>query len=136
VAAYILLVGVPAAGVFAVLGAGRHLTAPPSLVGRWRVDAGATCGLGTGDTFAIVQSGRFVRIVMEGRPPLEGLFDDMTLRASGGARETSSPGCRTDRLGVRFRVSGDGSRLQGTVGVENCSACPPRPISAVRVVGS
>jgi hypothetical protein len=131
--AYVFLVGLPAAGVFGVLSAGQQLQAPPDLAGRWRVDVGATCGLGVGDTFEIVQSGRFVQLEIEGRPRLDGHFDDQTLRASGGARETSSPGCMTGRLRVRFRLSDDSTRLQGTAGVDDCSACPQRPISAVRV---
>lgn len=135
VAAYVFLVGLPAAGVIGVLGAGRQLQAPPDLAGRWRIDAGSTCGLGTGDTFELVQSGRFVRLEIVDRPALEGRLDDLTLRAAGGARDTSSPGCRTGRLTVRFRLSADGHRLEGTGGVEDCSACPPRPIAAVRVLG-
>jgi hypothetical protein len=136
VAAYILLVGLPAAGVFAVLGAGRQLEAPPDLAGLWRVDSGATCGMGTGDVFRIVQSGRFVQIEIPERPPLEGRLDESTLRAAGRVRETSAPGCRNGRLNVRFRLSDNGDRLEGTGGVENCTACPARPISAVQVVGS
>jgi hypothetical protein len=136
VVAYILLVGLPAAGVLLVLGAGRQLAAPPNVAGEWRVENGATCGLGTGDVFEVVQSGRFIQIEIAGRPPLEGRFDDLTLRASGRVRETSAPGCREGRLSVRFRLTGDGSRLEGTGGVDNCSACPPRPISAVHVMGS
>jgi hypothetical protein len=134
--AYLILVGLPAAGVFGVLGAGRQLEAPPDLAGNWRVDSGATCGLGSGDTFRIVQSGRFVQIEIAGRPPLEGRLDESTLRAAGRVRETSAPGCRNGRLSVRFRLSEDGGRLEGTGGVENCSACPARPISAVQIMAS
>jgi hypothetical protein len=135
IVAYLLLVGIPLAGVIVLVTSGGQLSAPPDISGAWLVEEGATCGLHTGDVFRVAQSGRFVQVEISGRPVLGGSFDGSLLRAAGGVREASSPGCNEGRLNVRLRVADDGARFEGTGGIEDCSACPPRPISASRMRG-
>jgi hypothetical protein len=129
---YSAMVGVPLVLLLGVLGMGRDLSAPPSLGGAWRVESGATCGLSQGERFDIVQSGQFVVIRLSARSPLQGRLDGDVLRAAGGTREASAPGCGERELRLELRLMQSATVLEGTGGVEDCSACPPRPIRAVR----
>jgi hypothetical protein len=129
---YGAMVGIPLALLLGVLGAGRDLDAPPSLGGAWRVESGATCGLSQGEHFEVVQSGQFVVIRLSERSPLQGRLEGDILRAAGGTREASAPGCGERELRLELRLTQSATVLEGTGGVEDCSACPPRPIRAVR----
>lgn len=131
---YLFLVGVPFLGVLAVLHAGQRLEAPPSMAGTWRVVDGETCGLRAGDVFRVVQSGRYVVVALQGRPDLEGTYHGGEMRAVGGARAASAPGCAGGQFEFVVRpVQGVVPRLEGTGGVVGCAGCPPRPIVAVQV---
>ena len=70
-AAYLLMVGVPVLGLFGILDAGRSISAPISIGGKWRVafDA-AGCPSPPGSilqqiAFDITQSGNEARITLE-----------------------------------------------------------------------
>ncbi len=132
IAVYAFLVGLPVLALLGVLQQGRQLQAPPAVDGFWQIDQGAACGLAAGDRFEIVQSGQYVAVSLEDREPLRGRLNDGVLRARGGARESFAPGCSEGQLELAFRLGPDNGRLTGTGGFEGCSACPPRPIRAVR----
>lgn len=132
---YVALVGLPVAGLVAVLQAGKRLEAPPALRGTWRVEEGAACGVRQGDTFEVVQSGQFVVVSLDGRPPMDGRLRDGVLRARGGARSASTPGCGQGQLELALRPGAGARLLEGTGGIVGCSACPPRPFVAVRADG-
>lgn len=132
-AVYSILVGLPLLGLLAVLRQGRYLEAPAAVGGTWQVDVGTSCGLTAGDQLEIVQSGQFVAVSLQDREPLQGRFQNGTLTARGGAREAFAPGCSEGQLELVLRLSADASNLEGTGGIDGCSACPPRPIRAVRL---
>ena len=46
--------------------------------------------------------------------------------------QASAPGCGERELRLELRLTQSATVLEGTGGVEDCSACPPRPIRAVR----
>jgi hypothetical protein len=132
IAVYALLVGLPLVGLLGVLRKGHDLEAPPPVDGTWWVNVGASCGLSGGERLEIVQSGQYVAVSLADREPLQGRFRDGVLRARGGARESFAPGCSEGQVELVLRLGEDAGRLEGTGGIEGCSACPPRPISAVR----
>ena len=59
VAIYLLLVGIPLAGLAAILHAGRALHAPPAIGGEWRVEGAAADSVAS---LAISQSGEHVEV--------------------------------------------------------------------------
>jgi hypothetical protein len=79
---YIVSILILAGGLWAVLAAGRHLKAPFALAGEWkRVLPG---GEGEAGTFAISQSGRFVKLLVPGREPIALQWQDEEAAGSGG----------------------------------------------------
>jgi len=132
---YLVMVGLPVVMMLGLLRHGSRLEAPAAIHGRWLVAEGSTCGLAEGDAFDINQSGRFVVIRLQDRSPLVGHFDDGVLRVSGGSRQASAPGCGENSLNLALRLDSSGSSMAGSGGVEDCPACPPRPIRAIRAGG-
>ncbi len=130
---YLLLVVLPLAGLFVVLRLGADIEAPPAVGGPWRVVEGGRCSV-PDSLFRIDQSGRFVHLVLPGRPDVPARLTGPALAADGGARTDVSPGCASS--GVRIRLRADGRvarRLVGTAGVPGCAACPESRFVAARV---
>lgn len=130
---YLLLVGLPLAGLLAVLRLGSGIEAPPAVGGAWRVVAGGRCSV-PGRLFRVEQSGRFVHVVLPGRSDIPAALIGPTLTALGGARADVSPGCASGAVQMRLRADGRvARRLVGTAGVPGCAACPESRFVAVRV---
>ena len=132
-ALYLLLVGVPVLGVLGVLRLGERLAPTPAVGGTWRVVSGAACVV-PDRTFAVEQSGTFLRVLLPGRPGLPARLAGGVLRADGGARAEISPGCRNGDVRMRASVGpGVADRFEGTMGVPGCAGCPMAAFAAVRV---
>ena len=65
IAIYLLLVGIPLAGLAAILHVGRGLHAPPAITGQWRMEGAAAAGDSLAP-IAISQSGEHVEVVLAG----------------------------------------------------------------------
>lgn len=131
---YLLLVGLPLGGLFAVLHLGADLEAPPAVGGDWRVVEGGRCAV-PDRAFRIDQSGRFVHVRMPGRADVSARLVGPTLAADGGARADVSPGCANGPVRIRIHAEGRvARRLVGTVSVPGCAACPEARFTAVRVL--
>ena len=77
---YLLLVGVPLAGLAAILHAGSTLQAPPALGGEWRVETREDSAL-IPRTFTIAQSGVHISVAF-GAAALPGALSGDSLRAA------------------------------------------------------
>lgn len=77
-ALYLLVVGLPLAGLVAVLRAGDHLGAPRSVGGRWKLDA----DVAGARALAIVQSGPRLEVTL-GAAAGSGTLEGDALRARG-----------------------------------------------------
>lgn len=131
---YLLLVGLPLAGLMAVLRLGTAIEAPPAVGGPWKVVEGGRCSV-PDSLFGVDQSGRFVHVVLPGRPDIPARLTGPALAADGGARTDVSPGCASSAVRIRLRADGRvARRLVGTVGIPGCAACPETRFEAVRVV--
>jgi len=130
VAVYLLLVGVPAAGLAASLRAGNRLHAPPHLSGEWRVE-GMPLALDEGDTagaLSISQSGEHVEVVV-GPRTLRGRFAGDSVAASRGAMRMDEKGpCVSGavRLDVRVDTAARPMRLWGTWRADEAGCEPVR----------
>ncbi|HET7461361.1 MAG TPA: hypothetical protein VFJ82_08925 [Longimicrobium sp.] len=130
VAVYFLLVGVPAAGLAAILRAGNRLHAPPHLAGEWRVE-GMALALDAGDTvsaFSVVQSGEHVEVVV-GPRALRGRFAGDSLTAARGAVRMDAAGpcvAGAVRLDVRVDTAARPMRMWGTWRADEPGCAPVR----------
>ena len=147
VTSYLLLVGLPLAGVVGILWLGHHyLTAPLSVSGAWDIEAdvralrGNRCMAsldGLRQAFLNVsQSGNTVSVRFgDARRTVvvPGILQDRTLRIGGHGREIRD--CR-DPLSMRLVAAVQGPRdrrtLTGTLAIAGCSTCPRIPFRAVR----
>src|SRR5690242_17688758 len=118
IALYLLLVGIPAAGLAGILRAGNQLRAPAHLSGEWRVE-GMPLALDADDTvgaIAISQSGEHVEVVV-GPRTLRGRFAGDSLGARRPAMRMAAAGpCVSGdvRLDVRVDTAARPMRLWGT----------------------
>lgn len=143
IVAYILLVGLPLAGLVGVLRAGRHLAAPISIEGTWTLEAGANRAAGQpcdqavasllNSSLVVSQSGKTLELTLNGisKTVVSGELHGREFRASLGARA----GCPADQL-VTLMASvdprTDPKSLTGSLSVENCPLCLPLEFRAVR----
>jgi hypothetical protein len=129
---YLLLVGLPVAGVLGILHAGRGLQAPPAIGGAWRTDAS---GQGPAAEIVLAQSGEHVEVAVAGGPRLRGRVRGDSVVAY--ARTEPSPSladCDPRRaLAFRARVDRSAAPHRMTGMVEFDERCLPVAFSAVRV---
>jgi hypothetical protein len=131
IALYLVLVGIPLAGLFALLDWGRALVPPPAIGGRWTVaePMSAACpGLPSAAVISIEQSGRFLRVRLDDMPFGEGRLDDGRLSAQV---PVAFPGCG-DALALEAMLD-DTGHLVGELRLPDCDACPPTPLVAERL---
>lgn len=139
---YLGLVGIPALGVAAILRAGRSITPPISVGGRWAIEADAAAATalpdlakgadGSAPALVIVQSG--VRLAMTLGP--SGLATS-TARLDGNRLTAALAKGGTAQLaldGTVTKASGS-PRLTGELRRLDCSSCPGVDFSAERVAG-
>jgi hypothetical protein len=129
-AAYLALVGLPAAALIVVLRAGAALEPPPPVGGEWVVDASrelvACMGFEHGSAVTIEQSGPYVRVhagasYADGR--MEGGRASVALRAPKGA-------CA--ELAVELDFAAEDDLLAWNAHSPSCAACGPISFSTHR----
>ena len=124
---YVLLVGLPVAGLLAVLQIGGLAEAPPAVGGSWRVTRGAACDR-SAERLEIVQSGQFVSVSALGDA-------DVSARLSGDMLQTDlgPTGC-DGSVRLEARVGQEvAEQMSGSLGVPGCTACPVAAFTAVRM---
>ena len=140
---YLLLVGIPAAGVAGILRAGAGLEAPASVGGQWTLDvvppaADPRCELTSG-ALVISQSGVHLDAAL--RPSgarLRGEMrgDTIELVSPVRADVTDGRGGCDAAAGVRLEAVADGAdrpaALRGTLRFAGCAACAPLAFTATR----
>jgi hypothetical protein len=131
IALYLVLVGIPLTGLFALLDWGSSLVPPPAVRGRWTVAGpmSTTCpGLSSTAVISIEQSGRFLRVRIDDMPFGQGRLDDGRVSAQV---PVAFPGCG-DALALEATLDETG-HLVGQLGLPGCDACPPTPLVAERL---
>jgi len=140
--AYILLVGLPLAGLAGVLRNGRNLTAPISIDGVWKVEVRASrpatqpCDKVVSSlltsSLVVSQSGKSLELTLNGasQTTVPGELDASNIKAS---LETTS-GCANDQpVTVMASVEKtEPKTLTGSLSVANCASCAPVEFRAVR----
>lgn len=131
VALYVLLVGLPLTGLYALLEWGQALVPPPTIGGRWSLaeTASACPGLPATSVLSIEQSGRFLRLRVDDMPFGQGRLDDGRVSASV---PVALPGCG-DALALEASLDETGERLVGQLGLPGCKACPTATLEAHRL---
>jgi hypothetical protein len=126
---YVVLVGLPTAGVLGVLNAGRSLRAPYAVGGEWRITAGPLAD----SAFVVQQSGVHVAVVLGGSR-LGGRLRGDTLEVRGAG--TGAAGACGPEGGTTLTATVDASarprRLLGTL-ARGGAECAAVPIEAVHV---
>lgn len=125
---YLLLVGVPLAGLLWILDRGEQHVAPPAIKGAWSVDGQLTRCLGAQPTELVFeQSGRFVHVTL-GAAKGDARLDDAHLRATlvehGGACGTIEIVGDFDEVAEQFT---------GRASSTGCEACSEVSVVARRV---
>jgi hypothetical protein len=142
---YLLLVGIPAAGVAGILRAGAGLEAPASVGGQWTLDvapsaADPRCEPAPG-TLTISQSGVHLDAALRpgGEARLRGEMrgDTIILASMVPSDDSSNEGGDCDpAAGVRLEAVADGAdrpaALRGTLRFVGCAACAPLAFTATR----
>jgi hypothetical protein len=129
---YVILVGVPLAGLFAILGLGRSLEPPAHVGGAWTIEPAEPdecAALPAATVLSIEQSGRFLRVRLPHRPPAKGRFEGDRLQARVSA---TSGACAGLELDVDAHLDADGESMLGTVAAPACTACPSSAFVARR----
>lgn len=109
---YVLLVGVPGAGVLGILHQGQRLHAPHQVEGEWRVEL---AGQPAAAVMTIQQSGPYVSITLPGaNDALDGTIDGVAVQAEPGA------GCPKPRM--RARLDRAARTLAGEIVGNDCMA--------------
>ena len=142
VVAYILLVGLPLAGLAGVLRTGRHLTAPISIDGTWKLDIAAghattPCDQAIASLLSsnliVSQSGRSLELTLGGGNKIE--FPGQLDGAKVAASLAPISGCSDDQpvtLVASVDANSEPRSLAGTLSVENCTSCARQEFHAVR----
>jgi hypothetical protein len=147
VIAYISLVGIPLLCLAGVLRAGRHLAAPISINGAWKIGTDVET-LGTspcrgviaslaGSPLLISQSGKALVLTFNdgGSPTALGSIDGNRISASAPAPgNPSAAACSLEHLIVTATVDSrtEPKSLSGNLSLNGCSACLPLEFKAVR----
>ena len=145
VIAYILLVGLPIAGLLGVLKTGRHLSAPVSIDGNWKVEATADAATSSAcfqsvswlhdSPLAISQSGPGLVLSWNGvtKPVASGSLDGNAIKASipAGSASTSCGG-ENFNLVATVDPKSEPRLFTGTLTVDGCATCSALDIRAVR----
>ena len=143
-AAYTVLVALPIVGLLGVLKHGRHLSAPVSVDGTWRlqVDPGAAasfpCTIPASEkpVLIISQSGeRFtVSVVNTGKSSGEGFIEGTALNASLQSANSPNSNCADHGLTLVAKVdpSAKPRSLAGTLSVNDCASCAPLSFQAIK----
>jgi hypothetical protein len=143
VVAYILLVGLPLLGLAGVLRSGRHLTAPISIDGTWKIEGnpkvGSSSSCGAVSTFVsgpfvVSQSGRSLVVTFgKNQATAPGTLDDKTLKTSVPADGDSSTGnCGQAILTAAVDPKAEPRLMKGQLAFLGCLSCTPVEFHAIR----
>jgi hypothetical protein len=144
VLAYIFLVGLPLLGLAGILKGGRHLTAPFSVDGAWKMVASQPLAPACKDFFSSVssaplsisQSGKSLVVTLNGGTrttsgTLEGkiITAQFTVPDKSGAAQ-----CGDGNLNLTATLDPltDPRTISGTLSVEGCASCAPLEFRAAR----
>jgi len=144
--AYVLLVLLPLAGLLAVLRHGRHLTAPVSVDGMWKLQGDASqlavlpCGKAVAASdnlaFTISQSGaKFTLSLINGsKASGEGMIEENKLNGSLQFPAAGEAGCDSHEVNLMAAVDPKANprTLSGTLSVAGCPSCSTVEFRAVR----
>jgi hypothetical protein len=127
---YLILVGIPIAGVIGVLRAGQHITPPPYVGGTWAVTfvPDTTChSIAAGDslTMVVMQSGSHVVITSANPvlPKLRGLANGQYFRATSGS----------DSVQMHGAIKRGEDRMRGFLVAMPCAAARRTTFRGTRV---
>jgi hypothetical protein len=147
VIAYILLVGLPLAGLAGVLRSGRSLTAPISVDGSWKLEAdsihssGQSCDKALSSlspsSFSISQSGKSLMLTLNNpaKTTAEGSLEGKVVKAQVGTTDSSTAGCTAGQpllLMATVDPKSEPRSLAGVLSVNGCSSCGSVEFRAVR----
>jgi len=137
IVAYILLVGLPLLGLAGVLKAGRHLSAPVSVDGAWKLDnqlASGQCSqtlAGLQDSgLNISQSGQNLVLTSGPRSTGSGSIDGTDFSGSISLNEDQA--CGTANLTASIDNKTEPRSMSGTIYFAGCPNCTPLTYRAVR----
>ena len=118
---YLVLVGLPLAGLFGILRLGSRLEAPPAIGGAWAVTAAP--GAALPDSLHLSQSGVHLSVTAGGAK--------LSGRLEGGALSAAAPaGAGPCAASLRARVEASAGRMAGTLSLP--PRCQPAAFGAVR----
>jgi hypothetical protein len=124
---YLLLVGVPFAGLMWILERGEGHVAPPAIKGGWSVEGPLASCLGEQPIEVVFeQSGRFVHVTL-GAARGDARLDDTHLRATIVDHEG---GCGTIEIEGDFDEATE--QFRGRASSTGCEACSDVPVVARR----
>jgi hypothetical protein len=141
VLAYIFLVGLPLIGLAGVLRSGRHLAAPVSVDGTWKVEAvssGKTSTCAAVSTFlsapvVISQSGRNLVVTFgNGRSAVPGALEDNSVKTSIPVDGDSGTQCGQAILTSVVDPKSSPRVMSGQLAFLGCPSCAPFAFHAVR----
>lgn len=146
--AYILLVGLPLAGLVGVIKSGHKLTAPVSVDGTWNLQVDAErlaslpCGKALADapetTLAISQSGKNFTLSLANGPKstASGVIEGTAVKASitPAPDWSAQTGCGGQELTLVATVDTNAAQrtLAGEISASHCASCSPIEFHATR----
>ena len=145
--AYLLLVGLPLAGLAGVLRTGRHLAAPISIDGSWKVDIltattpGQSCEKAVSSlaasSFGISQSGKGLTLTLQNpsKTSGDGTLEGRSLNVPLATTDSSVPGCAASQTLVLTATIDPESQprsMAGAMWVTDCPSCAKIQFHAVR----
>lgn len=140
VVAYILLVGLPLLALAGVLRSGRHLSAPLSVDGTWKIETepslethacGAVSSL-VNSALLISQSGRSLEVSFKGKPAGSGILVNRNLSSSISVGSDSACGDGQVVLAAVVDPKSEPRSLNGQFSFPGCQSCSPVAFHAVR----
>ena len=147
VIAYILLVGLPLAGLAGVLRSGRGISAPISIDGTWKVEPSSVHSTGQScdqalssfpvSAFAISQSGKTLTLTLTNpaKTSAEGSILGKNLKVVMGTTDSTAAGCAAGQALALTATVVPGSEprsMSGVVSVSDCPSCAAIEFKAFR----
>ena len=142
--AYIFLVALPIAGLVGILKSGRHLTAPFSVDGTWKMVSSQPVASACSDFFSSVsnsplsisQSGKSLVVTLNGgTKTTSGILDGKIITAQiPGSDKSGAAQCGDSNLNLIANLDPltEPRTISGTIAVEGCASCAPMQFRAAR----
>ena len=141
--AYIFLVALPIAGLVGILKGGRHLTAPFSVDGTWKILSSQPVASSCSDFFSSVstspllisQSGKSLVVSLNGGTrTASGTLDNKIITAQFSGNKVAAAQCGDGNLNLTATLdpATEPRTLSGTIAVDGCASCAPLQFRAAR----